>query len=334
MNPFDLIALLKNHTTYIQTHNFPDPDAIASAFGLQQFLAYHGISSVLCYDGKIDRLSAKKMLETFEITMLSKNNLPDMKEDDYIVLVDSQKNNSNVTDLIGDEVACIDHHPIFFPYQYQYQDIRPVGSCSCMIASYFQSTDTPLSPKCAAALAYGIKMDTADFTRGATSLDMEMLAFLFKHADWKLVVNMYSNTMEFDDLRAYGAAIQNIQIFDRTGFAYIPFNCAQALIAIISDFILSLDVVDIAVIYGIQTDGIRFSIRSEQEQIHAGNLIAHALHSWGSGGGHPSMAGGMIPSENLSLLGEDIHASIQEVFMQIISHMEKKGQSVHTDSNP
>ena len=245
--------------------------------------------------------------------------LQDMTEDDYIVLVDSQKKNSNVTDLIGDEVACIDHHPIFFPYNYLYQDIRPVGSCSCLVASYFQSTDTPISPKCAAALAYGIKMDTADFTRGTTALDTEMLSFLFGHADWDLVSGMYYNTMEFNDLQAYGAAIQNIQIFDRTGFAYIPFNCAPALIAIISDFILSLDVVDIAIIYALQTEGIRFSVRSEQKRIHAGNLIARVLKPYGDGGGHPSMAGGMIPAGNLPLLGEDIHTTIQEAFLAVIS---------------
>ncbi len=319
MNPLELVKTLTDHTVYIQTHNFPDPDAIASAFGLQNFLAYHGVPSTLCYDGKIDRLSVKKMLETFGIAMFSKNDVPDMTEDDYIVLVDSQKKNSNVTDLIGDEVACIDHHPIFFPYNYLYQDIRPVGSCSCLIASYFQSTDTPISPKCAAALAYGIKMDTADFTRGTTALDTEMLSFLFVHADWDLVSGMYYNTMEFNDLQAYGAAIQNIQIFDRTGFAYIPFNCAPALIAIISDFILSLDVVDIAIIYALQTEGIRFSVRSEKKRIHAGNLIARVLKPYGDGGGHPSMAGGMIPAGNLPLLGEDIHTTIQEAFLAVIS---------------
>lgn len=322
MNPLELVKILKNHTVYIQTHNFPDPDAIASAFGLQCFLEYHGISSTLCYDGKIDRLSVKKMLESFEITMFSKNDIPDMREDDYIVLVDSQKNNSNVTDLIGDEVACIDHHPIFFTVKYHYQDIRPVGACASIIASYFQSTYTPISPKCAAALAFGIKMDTADFTRGSTALDTEMLSYLFKHANWDLVAGMYYNTMEFNDLQAYGAAIQNIQIFDRTGFAYIPFNCAPALIAIISDFILSLDVVDVAIIYALQTESIRFSVRSEVNRIHAGNLIAQVLQPYGDGGGHPSMAGGMIPSGNLPLLGEDIHTTIQDSFLEVISQME------------
>ena len=219
MNPLRLVSLLKNHTVFIQTHNFPDPDAISSAFALQQFLHHHGVDTSICYDGRIDRLSAKKMLDTFGISMFSKMELSHMKESDYIVLVDSQKKNSNVTDLIGDEVACIDHHPTFFPYKYKYSDIRITGSCAAIIASYYHKTNTPISPECAAALSYGIKMDTADFTRGTTQLDTDMLAFLFPRADWNLVTSMYSNTMEFDDLRAYGAAIQNVQIFDRTGFA-------------------------------------------------------------------------------------------------------------------
>lgn len=137
---------------------------------------------------------------------------------------------------------------------------------------------------------------------------------------------MYSNTMEFDDLRAYGAAIQNITIYERTGFAYIPFNCAQALIAIISDFILSLNVVDIAIVYAMQTDGIRFSIRSEESRIHAGNLIASTLDRLGSEGGHPSMAGGIIPNEHLKLLGENLHHTIHTMFMD---HIVKMSSSDH-----
>lgn len=321
MDPLTLVSILKNHTVFIQTHNFPDPDAISSAFGLQQFLSHYGINASLCYDGRIDRLSSKKMLDTFGITMFPQTELSHMKESDYIILVDSQKMNSNVTDFIGDEIACIDHHPIFFSYDYQYSDIRPVGACASIIASYYRDTETPISPKCAAALAYGIKMDTADLTRGTTRLDTDMLAYLFPRADWSLLNNMYSNTMEFDDLRAYGAAIQNIKIYDRTGFAFIPFNCAQALIAIISDFILSLDVVDVAIVYAMQTDGIRFSIRSEDSRVHAGILISHILDELGSGGGHPSMAGGMIPNDHLKLLGENLHDTIHTLFMNGIAEM-------------
>lgn len=67
----ELIALCEGHKIYIQTHNFPDPDAIASAFGLQKLLKHYGIGSELCYDGRIDKLSASKMLDTFGIRMQS-----------------------------------------------------------------------------------------------------------------------------------------------------------------------------------------------------------------------------------------------------------------------
>ena len=34
----ELVELLSAGKAYIQTHDFPDPDAIASAYGLQQLL--------------------------------------------------------------------------------------------------------------------------------------------------------------------------------------------------------------------------------------------------------------------------------------------------------
>ena len=324
MEPLKLIELLKEHKVYIQTHNFPDPDAISSAFGLQEFLRHYGVESELCYDGRIDRLSSKKMLDTFGITMHSKADIQGMKEQDYIVLVDSQKLNSNITDLIGDEVACIDHHPVFIQYTYKYADLRTAGACASIIASYFKETNTPVSPQAASAMAYGIKMDTADFTRGTTTLDIEMFGFLYEYADWDLVKSMYSNTLEYDDLRAYGAAIQNIQLYGTTGFAFIPFNCTPALIAIISDFILALDVVDIAIIYASNIDGIRFSVRSERKDLHAGDLIARALSGIGNGGGHPAMAGGMIPKENAVSLGNGLHIFIHERFLDTEELLKKK----------
>ena len=42
-----LAELCRGKTIYIQTHNFPDPDAIGSAFGLQKRMEYLGISSQL-----------------------------------------------------------------------------------------------------------------------------------------------------------------------------------------------------------------------------------------------------------------------------------------------
>ena len=61
--PQELIELLKGHRVFLQTHNFPDPDAISSAFGLQKFLEYYGVETTVCYVGSIDRFNTRKMME-------------------------------------------------------------------------------------------------------------------------------------------------------------------------------------------------------------------------------------------------------------------------------
>ena len=316
--PQDLIVLLKGHKTYIQTHNFPDPDAIASAYGLQYFLQQFGIDAILCYDGSIDKLSTKRMLTVFSMEILHADLLADMQESDYIVTVDGQKYNTNFTDLPGDEVACVDHHPQVRDCGYHYKDIRMVGACSSIVVSYYREMGIAIPPLVASALAYGIKMDTADFTRGATAFDAEMFAYSFETADVEKLQEMYKNVMEFKDLRAYAAAIDNIKIYDRTGFACIPFDCPDALIAIISDFILALDVVDVSIVYSVRKDGLKFSVRSEVEAVDAGKLVATALSGYGSGGGHKAMAGGFVPNESLDRIGQQYEFYIKEAFMKYI----------------
>lgn len=317
MDPFRLIEILKGHKTYIQTHNFPDPDAVASAFALQNFLKQHGIPADICYDGRIEKLSTRKMITVFGIEAKSREEIEDiMREEDYIIMVDSQKYNANITDFIGDEVACIDHHPTMIECDYAYKDVRKVGACATIIAEYFRQTDTPIDSVVAAALAYGIKMDTADFIRGTTDLDVDMFAYVYRTADVQKLVTMYTNVMEFSDLKAYAAAIDSIRVYQNVGFAAIPFDCPDALIAIISDFILSLDVVDISIIYAVRSDGIKFSIRSALPEIDAGMVIDRALQGYGNGGGHPSMAGGFIPKENADRLAADRDYKIQKLFLQ------------------
>jgi hypothetical protein len=207
-----------------------------------------------------------------------------MQAEDYIVHVDCQKPNANTTDLLGNEVACVDHHPVFVKTEdYKFEDIRIVGACASIVASYFQTSGVPMDEDVATALAYGIKMDTADFVRGTTAFDMDMMAYLFDYISTEKLNSMYNSTIEFQDLKAYGAAIEHIEVFDYVGFTYIPFECPNSLVAIISDFILSLDVVDVAVVYSINSDGIKFSVRSERADVDAGKLIYQALDGIGSG---------------------------------------------------
>ena len=224
----ELITLLKGHRVFIQTHNFPDPDAIASAFGLQVLLERFKIPTTICHHGNVERTATANMVSEFGIKMTEDTELEDMTSDDYIITVDSQKGNANILDLVGNEVACIDHHPTFCQADYKYKDIRIVGSCATLIADYYMSYKMDMPKDVATALLYGLKMDTADFTRGVTELDIDVYKYLFPRADNSLIRKFQSGVIQYDELEAFVDSMKNIDILNGVAFAFLNFQCADA----------------------------------------------------------------------------------------------------------
>ncbi|MBR3645351.1 MAG: DHH family phosphoesterase [Lachnospiraceae bacterium] len=305
MNPRDLIKLCKNKKIYIQTHNFPDPDAISSAFGIQKLLEFYGIESEICHLGQIDKLSSIKLLDLCDIKMNAYEDIEhEMSEESMILLVDCQKNNGNTTDIKGHEFAAVDHHPTVVEEQYDYFDLRIVGACASIVADYYRQLDIKPDYKVATALIYGIRMDTNQLSRGVTELDIDIFGYLYNYIDRDLLTSLENNNMELSDLRAYGAAIEHISLIGRVGFSYMNFSCPDALVAILSDFILSISGIDFVVIYDIRNDGYKFSVRSECSDVHAGKLTKRALTDIGNGGGHASMAGGYVERDKVDLFRE------------------------------
>ena len=111
----------------------------------------------------------------------------------------------------------------------------------------------------------------------------------------------------------------HIEVYDKVGISNVPFPCPDALIAILSDFILTLQEVEVAVVFSKREDGIKFSVRSEDPAVHAGHLVRDALHGYGDGGGHAEMAGGMIQKEKECLLGRYPKDTIRDSFLRVLS---------------
>ena len=315
MTAIDRIAnIVRGNEVFIQGHDFPDADSIASAYGLMRLLEHKGIESDILYVGMIEKFTISRMLDVLEIKIKLDEHEPRLTEDDHIIIVDAQKFNSNIKDITGDEVVCIDHHPVTNKPDYMFYDIRPdVGACSSIIASYFLEAGITPDKKTATTLIYGIKTDTLGLKRGASVFDIEMFSFLFPLADTDLLLQLQSNTMKFDDLMAFGEAIRNIRIYDNIGFARLDIKCSDGLIAEISDFILDLHEVDFCIVYAIRNNGVKLSVRSELVKLNAGIVIANALEGIGSGGGHAEMAGGFIPASNVTdQLDDDIRSRFLE----------------------
>lgn len=320
MTTLELILqyITKSHI-YIQTHNFPDPDAIASAYALQRLLTAKNIASTICYTGKIDRFSTVKMIEELNIELFNVNDISDMTQEDEIILVDSQKGNVNIDTIIGNAIVCIDHHPYNSNNEYRFIDIRmKVGACASIIGNYFVENNIEIDVNTATALIYAIKIDTANLSRGVSQLDLDMFYYLYNKCNMDILNGLEHSVLQIEDLHAFANVIDTISIVDGVSFASSGMECPEALIATISDFTMSISNVYLSVVYSIRSDGIKLSVRSKYSTCNAGKICKNALKNYGNGGGHAHMAGGFIPFTGDEEDAEDIIEKVKHNFLLLV----------------
>jgi nanoRNase/pAp phosphatase (c-di-AMP/oligoRNAs hydrolase) len=284
---------------YIQTHNFPDNDAIASAFGLQYLLSQYRIQAAITYDGNIQRHFLIRMIKELDIHIRHSETLP-LKAEDEIIIVDGCKGNKNITDLIGDEIAVIDHHLATSPEDVRFSDIRPsVGSCSSIIASYMKEMKIRPTEKVATALLIGIHTDTYSLKRKVHKTDLDAVQFLYPLADENLTHSILRNIIRIEDLVYYRQAITQFRREKNFLFFYFPQGCDPNLLGILGDFFLTLNEINFVVLCANNEGEIFFSLRNENPDWNASWMIQEVLQGIGFGGGHREMAGGIIKDENL-----------------------------------
>lgn len=294
-NISELIEFCKSEEyVYIQPHNFPDHDAIASAFGLQYLFEQVGIKSKIVYDGEIQRDSLKDLIEKLKIELTHIDNSM-MKNNHKIILVDGSKGNSNVTDFIGNEIGVIDHHSVDVLEDIEYSDIRSsYGACSSIIYDYFRECNIPMSEDVATALIIGINIDTAMLTRKVHSKDLEAFVNCYHLANMEYVNYHLRNSIKASDLDYYRILLNNFVRRDNMVFCYFEEGCPQNLLGILSDFMMGLQEINTVMLCAKNNEKINISMRNEIREVNLSKVIIDLLEGIGLGGGHENMAGGII----------------------------------------
>lgn len=300
----DLIKKLNKspNRIYIQTHDFPDPDAIASAYGFQNYLSIKGIESKIVYSGDIQRDALKNMIKKLDIELYKSCEIK-ISPMDLIIIVDGCKWNKNVTDLPGFEIGVIDHHIVKNPDDVPFLEIRDeIGACSTIITEYFSKENLPVDKNCATALMVGISRDTDLLTRKVTQNDIDAYNYLYKFADNTAVNSLLRNNIQLSDLIYFSESIKNLQTRGKLAWLYFENGCDTNLMGIIGDFILSTQEIEFSIIFAKNANSISISIRNENEEWNGAEIIKKITEGIGAGGGHLQMAGGVIfKSENFSL---------------------------------
>ena len=108
-----LADLLKYNKIHIQCHDNPDADTIASGFALYKYFLDHGKEAVLFYSGKfmIHKSNLMLMVKELQIPITYVKEPPELEEE-LLILVDCQYQAGNVTKVLSQNVAVIDHHQL------------------------------------------------------------------------------------------------------------------------------------------------------------------------------------------------------------------------------
>ena len=271
-----LVDILKEapDEVFIQPHNVPDPDAIASSLGMYYLLDQRGIQKLaIVYDQEIEKANSLKMLEMFNVPIIKAANALTLGTEDWAVLIDAQKGNANITDLPTDEVAAIDHHEFKGDMGYRFMDIRPdVGSCSAIIADWFFENNLEPPKIIATALLYGILMDTDNLTRGSSNFDINMFYRLYSLSDINMIVNLKGNELSVNDLDLYAEAFKTVEIYDEIAFLRLR-NVNDSLLGAEGDIVVSIAGVNIVIAYAVRENGIKLSVRSTNKDVLASDLV-------------------------------------------------------------
>jgi nanoRNase/pAp phosphatase (c-di-AMP/oligoRNAs hydrolase) len=196
-----------------------------------------------------------------------------------------------------------------------------VGSCSAIIAQYFQ--DASIDPKAnvASALVYGIFMDTSDLTRGASSLDIDMFYWLYSRADISLISQLKGSELSLDDLHDYARAFESVEVYGDLGFLPLE-NGNDSLLGAASDIVTSVAGVNVVVSYATRETGVKYSTRSISPDVSAADLVRAIVDGYGIGGGHDTMAGGFIKRDQLPKgRGIDTFTRVRAIeFIESLNH--------------
>ncbi len=281
----------------IQAHDFPDHDAVASAYALARLLQENELDARLCYGGEIQSESLSEAIRLLEIPIYSCSELG-LKDDTQIVVVDGFIGNRNIQGMPGEVVGVVDHHKPPTEPDCPYWDIRPhYGACSTILYEYYKVAKVDIDRPTATALLMGLMMDTAFMTRGVTPSDLEAFSKLFFIGDWQTGSRLLKNSLSLNDLSVFREAINQCVVAE--DFCYVPIQkeSTPEVMALIGDFFLGLREIHFVAVVEPEREEYRISVRSEDYGRPSDVVIRKALEGIGAGGGHVHMGGGSIPRD-------------------------------------
>ena len=300
----------ENKTAAIFCHDNPDPDALASAYGMQYLCQDLSIEAKIYHGGMIEHQQNKAMVNDLGLE-LRRLILGWEVEDiissvDIIIFVDFHKAGAN--NILPEHCQphiILDHHHLDHPVAADVAFIRnEFAATSSLVASLLMHSEITMTEEVSTALAFGIRTDTLGFTRSFNAVDLRALSWLNAWASIDRLRKFETPPRSMEVLQSFAIALNNLNVVDGIIYAPIENMTDRDSLSQIADFLLQTEGVESVFTFGARRQKIILSARTKSEDIHLGKSLSQTFPD-GMAGGHKQVAGGQIPFTFLDSENED-----------------------------
>lgn len=281
----------------IFTHDYPDPDSIASAYALY-FLAQvrFGIPSRIVYGGSIGRAENQTMVKVLKIPVRELIPGTDLKWASHVALVDSQPSFANNSlPPRRKPLVVIDHHPRskgtradFLIVQQKY------GATATILSEILIQHRMRVPTSLVTALVYGIGSETQNLGREAGPHDVQAYLKLFPQCDTRLLARIQNPPRPRTFFTTLGKVLKRAFTTSSIIGAHLGKVETPEFVPQMADFLITCERMGWAISTGRYQDRLMVSLRTRHPKGKAGRLLRRIVGGRGKAGGHGMIAGGWV----------------------------------------
>ena len=323
----ELAAVLEAHRGErhaIVMQDYPDPDALSTAWAHKLIAARFGIECDIIYEGRISHQENLALVQLTELGMVRYSEGYNLEQYKGTVFVDNQGTTATLTDrfaAIGVKpIVIVDHHEKQDRIQAEFTDIRKIGATATIYTEYIREGLLELNKndtnhvKLATALMHGIRSETSGLIRGRAE-ELEAASFLSRIADSSLLEDILSVKRSKTVMDVIRLALENREIRESYSISGVGFLRSEDRDSIpqAADFLMTEENVHTAIVYGIILKGDREvvvgSMRTSKVTLNPDEFLKEALGTAETGrhygGGRRGAGGFEIPIGFLAGIADD-----------------------------
>jgi nanoRNase/pAp phosphatase (c-di-AMP/oligoRNAs hydrolase) len=321
LNMAEILEKHRGEKHLVILHDYPDPDAISSAFAHRLISAGYDIAVDILYSGKISHGQNVALVKLLGIDLISYKGSLDLSQYQGVVFIDHQGTSVNGMNKVLEAaevpvLIVVDHHELQEGVKAEFMDIQKTGSTATIYAHYLKQGLLKVQKglkehiAMATALMHGILTDTSGFIH-ADQDDFQAAAFLSEFSDPKLLEQIMNQARSKQVMDVIQRALENRTTVENNSIAGIGYLRSEDRDAIpqAAEFLVQEENVHTAIVYGIvkddnQVETLTGSLRTSRLIFDPDEFIKEVFGVSPDGryyGGGKHMAGGFsIPIDFLS----------------------------------